>query len=225
MNSSEAAGSAICAVAAEAIRHGLDDGVRWIPDPSAYPLSLRRRAATFVTLERDGSLLGCVGTLVARDPLVVDVAAHAYAAAFEDPRLPAVTRDDLDHMCIKVSELGPLEPLEVASLEDLCASLRPGADGVVVRSGAKRATFLPSVWATLGDPDDLLAALWRKAGLDPGEWPDDIVVERYSVVEYANPGPSRPQRTVGSGRYQTAPSKLARILLSRVTRTPPPTEA
>lgn len=197
MSAPAAADSAVvCTVAAEAIRRGLDDRARWTPDPSAYQPSLRRRAATFVTLERDGNLLGCVGTLVARDPLVVDVATHAYGAAFEDPRLPAVTADDLASMSIKISELGPLVPLEVTSLAELCAALRPGVDGVVVRSGNRRATFLPSVWTNLDDPDAFLAALWRKAGIPAGSWPDDIVVERYSVVEYTSPAPQRDQPAV-----------------------------
>ncbi len=47
--------------------------------------------ATFVTLERNDRLLGCVGTLRAHRPLAIDVAEHALAAAFDDPRLPAVT--------------------------------------------------------------------------------------------------------------------------------------
>lgn len=183
----------VCTVAATAIKRGLDDGGRWMPDPSAYPPSLRRRAATFVTLERDGNLLGCVGTLTARDPLVVDVATHAYAAAFEDPRLPAVTADDVPSMSIKVSELGPLTPIEVASFGELRTALRPGVDGVVVRSGTKRATFLPSVWASLDSPDRFLAALWRKAGLAAVAWPEDVVVERYKVVEYSSPPPQREQ--------------------------------
>lgn len=174
----------LCTIAATAVARGLE-GERWEPDPALYPERLRRRAGTFVTLERDGDLLGCVGSLTERDPLVVDVARHAYAAAFEDPRLPAVTHDDLDHMSIKVSELGGFEALEATSLESLLATLRPGVDGLVVKHPRGRATFLPSVWSTLPEPAGFVAALWRKAGLPRGYWSDDLAFERYTAVEYS----------------------------------------
>lgn len=174
----------LCGIAAEAVARGLK-GERWQPDPDRYPARLRRRGRTFVTLERDGNLLGCVGSLSPRAPLVADVARNAYAAAFEDPRLPSVTEDDFDEMSIKVSELGGFEPLEADSLGELESALRPGVDGLVVSHPHGRATFLPSVWSALPEPADFIAALWRKAGLPRGLWSTDLTFERYTAVEYS----------------------------------------
>lgn len=176
----------LCAVAFEAVRRGVDAEGRWEPDAGVHPARLSRRSGSFVTLERDGALLGCVGSLTPRGPLVVDVARHAYAAAFEDPRLPAVTADDLAHMSVKVSELGGFEPIEVGGLDELTAALRPGHDGLVVTHPRGRATFLPSVWAMLPEPVDFVAALWRKAGLPRGHWADDLDLERYTAIEYTS---------------------------------------
>lgn len=180
----------LCAVAVEAVRRGVDGEGRWEPDPADHPASLSRRAGTFVTLERDGDLLGCVGSLTPQGPIVADVARHAYGAAFEDPRLPAVTAADLGHMSVKVSELGGFEAIEVDSLDALAAALRPGRDGLVVTHPRGRATFLPSVWVKLPRPADFVDALWRKAGLPRGHWSDDLELERYTAVEYSRAAPA-----------------------------------
>jgi AmmeMemoRadiSam system protein A len=145
--------------------------------------------AAFVTLERDGRLLGCVGGLEPGRALASAVARGAYAAAFEDPRLPAVDTDDYREMSVKVSVLSELEPFAAGSYDDLVARLRPGVDGVVVADRHRRATLLPSVWHQLPHPADFVAALWQKAGLRPGSWPDGLRLSRYTTVEFADPGP------------------------------------
>jgi AmmeMemoRadiSam system protein A len=148
--------------------------------------------AAFVTLERDGRLLGCVGGLEAVRPLAAAVARAAFAAAFEDPRLPAVTADDFPTMTVKVSVLSELEAFPVAGYDDLVEALRPGVDGIVVRAGRHRATLLPSVWHQLARPADFVAALWQKAGLQPGAWPEPVMVLRYTTDEFADSGPRAP---------------------------------
>jgi AmmeMemoRadiSam system protein A len=143
-----------------------------------------------VTLERDGALLGCVGGLEPIEPLARDVSRHALGAAFGDPRLPAIDADDFEAMSVKVSVLSALEPVDARSYEELATMVQPGVDGVVVRDGLRRATFLPSVWPKVDSVDDFLALLWQKAGLAPGHWCDTIV-SRYDTTEHRSPGPRR----------------------------------
>lgn len=45
------------------------------------------------------------------------------------------------------------------------------------------------MWAQLPDPAEFVGALWHKAGLAAGDWPRDVVVSRYRVVELADEGP------------------------------------
>ena len=52
---------------------------------------LRRVGCSFVTLERDHTLRGCIGTLEPSRPLYRDVVRNA-ARAMTDPRLPPVSR-------------------------------------------------------------------------------------------------------------------------------------
>lgn len=172
-------------IAWRAVREPLRTGRRWVPDPATLCGSLAEPGACFVTLRTNGRLLGCIGSLAPRRPLGVDVAANAAAAAFDDPRLPPVTEDDLTSLDVHVSVLGPLTPLPVEGARELRAALQPGVDGVVVESEGRRATFLPSVWEQVRDTGAFLDALWRKAGLPPGSWPPTITVQTYRVQEFS----------------------------------------
>jgi uncharacterized protein len=185
----EADRRALLDVAAEVIGDQVVHRDARMPNPAAFDDRLRRPGASFVTLERGDQLLGCIGTLVAVDPLVIDVARRALAAAFADPRLPPVTRDDFVVMSIKVSVLTPPEPVPVANLDDLAAAVRPGVDGLLLEAGRHRSTLLPSVWDHVADLDQFLSALWHKAGLAPGAWPSGLAISRYATEEFGDPGP------------------------------------
>lgn len=174
----------LLALARDTVRKALDDGRLHLPDDADVPVEASAPGAAFVTLRRDGRLLGCIGTMEPSRPLAVDVAAHAFDAAFRDPRLPAVTLDDWEHMDIEISVLGPLEVLDVHDRAGLVAALRPGTDGALLTSREGRGTFLPSVWHQVRSPEEFLDMLWRKAGLRARRWPSDLVVERYQVEEF-----------------------------------------
>jgi uncharacterized protein len=172
-------------VAARAVAHGLRTNESLEVDPAAYPEALRAPRATFVTLERGGQLLGCIGSLVARTSMVEDVARNAYGAIFHDPRCPRLTPSDAPHVEIHISILGPPVPMRFRDEEDLVRQLRPGVDGLLLEDGFNRGTFLPSVWESLPDAHDFVTHLKLKAGLPPTYWSDTLRVSRYSteVVE------------------------------------------
>jgi AmmeMemoRadiSam system protein A len=174
----------LVALARSTVRGALDDGELRLPDPVEVPVDAAGPGAAFVTLRRDGRLLGCIGSMEPVRSLADDVATHAFDAAFRDPRLPSLTLDDWLHMTVEVSVLGPLEALDVHGRDDLCAALRPRIDGVLLTSRRGRGTFLPSVWEQVPTPDRFLDELWRKAGLRLGSWPADLLVERYRVDEF-----------------------------------------
>jgi AmmeMemoRadiSam system protein A len=134
-------------------------------DPDTTPENLWRDAACFVTLTKHGQLRGCIGSLEAHQPLVLDVRDNAIGAAFRDPRFPPVSADELDDLHVEISVLSRPEPLSYDSPDDLIAKLRPGVDGLVIERGWNRATFLPQVWEKLSDPHEFLQHLCRKAYL------------------------------------------------------------
>lgn len=169
-------------------RQAIEQEVARSTEPRAVPDGwlawLEAPAATFVTLELNGRLRGCIGSLEARKSLRDDVVGNARAAAFEDPRFPALTAEELDGLGIEVSVLSEPEPLECHSEADLLSQLRPGVDGLVLECGAHRSTFLPQVWQNLPEPADFLAALRKKAGLEQHFWSDQMRFSRYTVEKY-----------------------------------------
>lgn len=171
-------------VAAQSIRHGLAYGTPLPVRAGDFPAPLRPERATFVTLHRNDELRGCIGTLSAEKPLVEDVAWHAFAAAFEDPRFPAFREAELEGLRIHISVLSPASPLPAASEEELLRVLRVGVDGLILRDGWHRATFLPVVWESLPDPRQFLAHLKVKAGLPPDYWSDTLRFERYTTFSF-----------------------------------------
>lgn len=181
---------ALLGVARDAVERGLAAGRPWLPDPRAFAPDLRGPGASFVTLHVDGALHGCIGSLEAHRPLVVDVASHAWSAAFADPRFPPLRAEELPGLDVHVSVLAPPEPLAFQSEEELLALLRPGVDGVILENGPHRGTFLPQVWESLPEPRAFLRALKRKAGLPEEHWSDALRVHRYTVQAIPAPGRS-----------------------------------
>jgi AmmeMemoRadiSam system protein A len=168
-------------VAAAAIEHGLRTGRVLEVDSSRYPEPLRAHRATFVTVDRDGRLLGCIGTIHAQTSAVEDVAKNAHGAVLFDPRCPKLEPDDVADLRIHISLLTEPAPMAFASEEDLVRQLRPGVDGLLLEDGFYRGTFLPVVWESLPDPRDFLRHLKQKAGLPPTYWSDTVRVSRYTT--------------------------------------------
>ncbi len=169
----------------EIARRSLEHGVRHsapLPiDPDQVPDALRTPGASFVTLERNGALRGCIGSLEAREPLAVDVARNAYHAGFQDPRFPPITAGELDELELQLSVLTPPEPMSFDSEADLLNQLRPGVDGLIIEDGGRRVTFLPSVWESIPEPDLFLAHLKQKAGWPVDYWSPTLHAWRYTT--------------------------------------------
>lgn len=150
---------------------------------------LHTPGATFVTLTERGALRGCIGSLSAYRPLIDDVRENACAAAFSDPRFPPVGAGELASLRVEVSLLTLATSLSFRDEADALAQLRPHVDGVILRLGHSRATFLPQVWEQLPDPKIFLAHLKQKAGLPAEFWSPNLALERYQVEKWKEPAP------------------------------------
>jgi len=181
MSLTKVEGETLLQVAQQSIQSGLDNGKPLLVEPRDYAEALRPIRATFVTLEIEKNLRGCLGTLSAKHPLVSDVAYHAYAAAFSDPRFPGLLCSEFPRLEIHISILGKPEPMFFESEADLIRQLRPGVDGLILSDGPYRGTFLPSVWESLTEPREFFRHLKQKAGLSPNHWSKTLQVERYTV--------------------------------------------
>lgn len=170
-------------------RQSLEAGVRGRPlpplDPAALTPRLRAAGASFVTLTKGGALRGCIGALEPYQSLAEDVREHAVAAALEDYRFPNVRPEEVGEIHIEVSRLTRPVPLEYRDPDDLLAKLRPGVDGVILRDGWRRATFLPQVWEKIPDKAEFLDNLCYKMGVPPDTWRrKHLEVLVYQVEEF-----------------------------------------
>lgn len=168
-------------VARDSIQHGLQQGTALNVVTTDYAPDLQQQLACFVTLHKHGELRGCIGALEAYQPLINDVAEHAFAAAFQDPRFTALQQNEYDDITIDISVLGKPEPMHFESEADLLNQIRPGVDGLILEHDYNRGTFLPSVWEQLPDANEFLQHLKNKAGLPMDWWADDVKISRYET--------------------------------------------
>ena len=171
--------AALLQLARQSVEQGLA-GDRQSPTTEDYSIMLRDPGASFVTLKLDNRLRGCIGSLEARQPLLIDVFENAYAAAFRDTRFPRLQKTELDQLDFHISVLTTPQPMHFESERDLLAQLRPQVDGLIIEEGYRRGTFLPAVWESLPQPEQFLAQLKLKAGLPAGYWSEQIRISRYT---------------------------------------------
>jgi len=153
--------------------------------PGEYPQLLRDPGASFVTLTKRDKLRGCIGTLEAYQPLVLDVQEHAVAAAMEDYRFPDVSEDELHLIKIEISRLTPVQLVDYSTPKDLVSKLRKNVDGVLIKDNGRRATFLPQVWEKVPDNEQFLSQLCVKMGTSPDLWREKhLLVYTYQVEKF-----------------------------------------
>jgi hypothetical protein len=138
--------------------------------PKLSDPALQRKQGTFVTLHKNGSLRGCIGSIIPESPLVEGVKENVQNAAFKDPRFPPLRQEELDEVDIEVSILTEPEPLDYEDGPDLLRKLQPFEHGVILKKGLQQSTFLPQVWEQLPQPEQFLSHLCAKAGLPQDAW-------------------------------------------------------
>lgn len=148
------------------------------------PAALAAHRATFVTLEQDGQLRGCIGSVIAHQPLASDVAVNAFKAAFSDPRFPKLTEAELTRCTLSISILSTPRPIAFRDEAGLVAALQPDRDGVILQDQGKRGLFLPHVWSSLPEPAQFVRHLKAKAGLPRDHWSPGLRAWRFGVEKF-----------------------------------------
>lgn len=172
-------------LARQALEHGVRSEKLPPLDPAVLTSTLQAEGSSFVTLTVRGQLRGCIGSLEPYQPLAEDVREHAVAAALHDPRFPPVEEAELNGIRIEVSRLTDPIPLDYKNADDLLSKLCPHVDGIILRDGFHRATFLPQVWEKIPDRADFLDNLCYKMGETPDAWRrKHLDVLTYRVEEF-----------------------------------------
>jgi AmmeMemoRadiSam system protein A len=116
-------------------------------------------------LHKHGQLRGCIGYIEGIKSIYDTIKEMAIAAAFQDPRFPALQKDELDQIDIEISLLTPLEKVE--SKEDI----KIGKHGLLIRNGFNSGLLLPQVATEWNwDVETFLEQTCRKAGLHGNCW-------------------------------------------------------
>lgn len=150
------------------------------------PEEMKKPQGCFVTLEKQGALRGCIGTLEPATALVDAVKENAKNAAFHDPRFSPLKKQELDEVEIEISRLTVPVDLHFQSPEELLEQLKPGIHGVILHRDWHRSTFLPQVWDQLPDKVQFLEHLCRKAGLGGNCWKEKgLSVKVYEVEHFS----------------------------------------
>ena len=138
------------------------------PLPSALAGgTLAQSLGSFVTLNKDGDLRGCIGNMVGRGAALAGTSGAWPVPPPSDPRFPALDAEEWPHCHLHISVLGPLSPCPDP------ARIVIGRHGLLLRLGMRQGVFLPQVPVEQGwDLGQYLEHLCRKAGLPAGSWRD-----------------------------------------------------
>lgn len=144
---------------------------------------LDEKRACFVTLNLNGRLRGCIGSLVANKSLIDDIIHNAYNAAFSDLRFDRLTPAEFKQVSIELSVLTPAIKLEYEDTKDLKEKIKIGEHGVILELDGKRATFLPQVWEQLPLFEDFFSHLCKKAGLSESCLEKHPLIYTYTAIK------------------------------------------
>ena len=135
-------------------------------DESTLTQKLKEKYGAFVTLKIDGVLRGCIGRFVSDDPLYKAVSQSAVSSAFNDPRFPALTKDEYQKVDIEITVLGPMK--RIYNKDEIVL----GKHGIYIKQGAMAGTMLPQVAIENGwDVDEFLEYTSQyKAGIGRDGW-------------------------------------------------------
>lgn len=152
------------------------------------PKNLEEEKGVFVTLEKypSGNLRGCIGHIQADKKLFEVVRTTAYSAAYEDVRFSPVEKGEVDNLTVEISILSKPEK---SNFKDI----KPGKDGVIIKTGFSSALFLPQVWEKLPDKNEFFDALCAKAGHLPGCWEKkETEILKFEVIAFKEKEPNGP---------------------------------
>ena len=127
---------------------------------------LTKNMGAFVTLRKEGELRGCIGNLVATDPLYITVRDMAVEAAIGDPRFSAARLSEMNNIDIGISALSPMEKINDSK------KIEVGKHGVLVKSGFSSGVYLPQVATETGwSLEEFMNSLCgQKAGMEKDAW-------------------------------------------------------
>jgi AmmeMemoRadiSam system protein A len=165
-------------LARQSIAQYLEQGT--VPEFSDPEPDLLRKSGAFVTLEQRGELRGCIGHILAKQPLYATVQQAAVSAATADPRFAPLTPEELEEISIEISVLSPLKRL--TDMEEI----EVGRHGLLVAAEGTSGLLLPQVATEEGwTRQEFLRAVCRKAGLPEDAWQRGAALYTFTAIVFS----------------------------------------
>lgn len=169
-------------VCKKSILYGLDNKTHLpVNKLENIPTVFEEYGACFVTLEVNDNLRGCIGSIIAHQPLIEDLVLNAYSAAFSDTRFSPLTKNEFEKLEIAVSLLSSPVQMSFKDEDDLLSQIQPFIDGIIIKDGQHQAVYLPSVWEQLPNKTLFLNSLKQKAGLSPHHFSKNFETYRFTT--------------------------------------------
>ena len=147
-----------------------------------YPQVFDQPGACFVTIEKNGRLRGCIGSIIAYRALITDLVEHAKDAAFKDMRFSPVREEELPDLKFAVSILTEPKKIVFENEKQLMEKIVPNEDGIIIRDGDKQAVYLPSVWEELPDKNEFMKSLKVKAGMKEDHFSETFEAFKFYTI-------------------------------------------
>jgi AmmeMemoRadiSam system protein A len=181
----------LVSLAKQAVETFIKEG-KVLSPPEDFPKEfLKRKSGTFVTIDKNGQLRGCIGTFLPTEKNIAEeIIRNAIAAATEDYRFGAVQKDELPYLSYTVYILS--EPELVKAPKELdpkkygiivrTTPLSPSGD--VVLNGhfiAKTGLLLPGL-KNVDTIEKQISIACQKAGVDPKR--KKILIYKFRVEKF-----------------------------------------
>jgi len=180
-------------LAKEAIENYIQDRKIIFPPESLSKEFFEKKSGTFVTIEKNGELRGCIGTyLPTRKNIAEEVIHNAIAAAIEDYRFGPIQKEELPYLSYAVYILSQPE-----LVKDIKKELNPKKFGIIVKTApiaysdtdvvfnghfvAKAGLLLPDLKGVDTIEQQILIAC-KKGGIDPKR--EKILIYKFTVEKY-----------------------------------------
>lgn len=137
---------------------------------------LNIQAGAFVSIHKNGSLRGCIGTIgPTAENLFDEIVYSAISACSSDPRFNPVRKEELSALSIKVDRLYPIVPIDGIYELDVFKY------GVIVEKGRLRGLLLPNLEG-VDTVEQQVAIAMDKAGLSSIE---GVKMYRFEVERHS----------------------------------------
>lgn len=161
-------------LATRSVEHFIQTG-KPLASPNPLPKSLKQNAGVFVSIKKQGSLRGCIGTITPKyKNLAEEVIQNALRAASQDPRFETIQQRELSSLTFSVDVLTPLE--KVGNLKDHNIK----QFGLLVRGQGKQGVLLPDL-ENIKSAEQQLKLCLKKGRFSNG---DQYELYRFKVTRF-----------------------------------------